>query len=614
MFNKPETQPREGIVSFVSRAAGMRGLSLSGFCNELGLSIKKLIKLDDRQIEAIAEIFDLPDQALHELLSWSPQHTPGVQVCFRGEEFVSRALINPVVRGCPTCLREDLKSCHAAPQSKMVMRGDWQLRYVEVCLRHGQPLVPLWEIASPLARYDFATHLHSIAEDIVAGGFDRPCQPVTSYDQWLDDRLSSSTDPTWLATQPTDTAARFCQLLGAEMVQAMLNEPGGGLPARALGFDCARAGPDALTQILLELASKAEGTQFSPRRAFGRLYRWLAHDMANDTRCDPYRDILREVIFQTWAVPADEPILGKSLSTPRLYSVLTAADELGRSANTTRRMLEHLGVVDPEDNRPDARLTFDAKLAQPAFARARRLVVAKKMRQRLGVSLGQFEILVDKKVLEPAVPQSVSKLQWDIADADALLGGLTKDAVTVKGPEADWLPLGVAAGRARVDIAHAINAAREGVIKVAQKDGLVGYAAIYVRQSDMNKLREKRPDHRSLGAFAREIGLHNSGALTALFNAGHLRATELFNPLTHRNGLYVTDADIAAFHAKFTTPKLLSIRENMDSRLIARKLRNAGISRFAPDSQNFGPVYLVDDVQKTFPEKGCLHLSGLPKS
>ena len=69
MFNKPETQPREGIVSFVSRAAGMRGLSLSGFCNELGLSIKKLIKLDDRQIEAIAEIFDLPSHATQELLS-----------------------------------------------------------------------------------------------------------------------------------------------------------------------------------------------------------------------------------------------------------------------------------------------------------------------------------------------------------------------------------------------------------------------------------------------------------------------------------------------------------------------------------------------------------------
>ncbi|HBB85615.1 MAG TPA: hypothetical protein DC031_20690 [Sulfitobacter sp.] len=614
MFNKPETQPREGIVSFVSRAAGMRGLSLSGFCNELGLSIKKLIKLDDRQIEAIAEIFDLPSHATQELLSWTPEPTAGVQVSFRGEKFVSRALINPVVRGCPACLREDIKSCTAAPQSQMYIRGHWQLRYVEICLRHGQPLVPLWKIAAPLARYDFATNLHGIADEVNAESFDKPCQPITSYDQWLDDRLSSHSDPTWLATQPTDTAARFCQLLGAEIKRAMPDETGGDRPARALGFHCARAGPDELSRTLLELASKAEGTQFSPKKAFGRLYLWLAHDMANDTRCDPYRDILREVIFQTWAVPAGEPILGKTLLAPRLYSVLIASDELGRSTKTTRRILEHFGLVDPKDDRPDARLTFDAKLAQPAFARARRLVVANRMREHLGISLGQFELLVYKKILEPAVPQTVSKLQWDIADADALLGALTKDAPTVTSPEPDWIPLGVAAGRARVDIAHAIDAAREGVIKVALKDGLVGYAAIYVRQNDMNRLRKKGPELKSLGAFAKEIGLHHSGALTALFDAGHIKATKLFNPLTHRDGIYVTDADIAAFHAKFTTPKLLSNREKMESRLIARKLRNAGISRFAPDSQNFGPVYLVDDVQKTFPEKGCLHLSGLPKS
>lgn len=65
----------------------------------------------------------------------------------------------------------------------------------------------------------------------------------------------------------------------------------------------------------------------------------------------------------------------------------------------------------------------------------------------------------------------------------------------------------------------------------------------------------------------------------------------------------MTDADLAAFYAKFTTSKLLSNREKMESRLIARKLRNAGISRFAPDGENFGPVYLVDDVRTAWFDK-----------
>nr|WP_281253180.1 TniQ family protein [Puniceibacterium sediminis] len=593
---KPEPKPREGVVSFVSRAAGIRGLSLSGFCNELGLSTKKLINLDDRQTKVIAEMFGLQDPALQELLSWSPQPLASVQVRFREEDFVSRALINPVVRGCPACLREDIDSSTVTPQGQMVMRGDWQLRYVEVCLRHGQALVPLWNIASPLTRYDFATCLRSITDDVVTGRLDQPHQPITSYDLWLDDRLSSGTDLTWLSKHPIDTAARFCQLLGAEIIQFI---PGGSdskRSAREVGFDCARQGPDALTETLLDVAGKVDGPQFSPQKAFGRLYRWLAQDMANDIRCAPYRDVLREVIFKTWAIPAGETVLGTSLSTPRLYSVVTAAKEIGRSAQITRQILEHVGIVDFGDDRHNARLTFDAKLARPAIAQAKRLVMATAMRKRLGVSSSQFEILIRQNVIQPVVPQAVSKLQWDTADADALLDELTKDAITVEADDANWLPLGVAAGRARVDIKQAIDAAQKGLVQVGRLPGLVGYTSLYVRWSDMNKLRGEKPDVKTLGVFAREVGLNESGAMPALFNAGHISATELFNPATRRNGLYVTDADIAAFHAKFTTLKLLSMREKTDGRVVARRLRDAGVTRFAPEGQDFGPVYLLDDV------------------
>ncbi len=64
------------------------------------------------------------------------------------------------------------------------------------------------------------------------------------------------------------------------------------------------------------------------------------------------------------------------------------------------------------------------------------------------------------------------------------------------------------------------------------------------------QLRGERPEHTTLGEFARGVGLHRNGAMTDLFNADHIPASELFNPETRRNGLYVTDADIAAFHGK----------------------------------------------------------------
>ena len=55
------------------------------------------------------------------------------QARFRNETYVSRALINPVIRGCPSCLRGDVTSELMPPQGQMAMQGHWQLRYVEVC-------------------------------------------------------------------------------------------------------------------------------------------------------------------------------------------------------------------------------------------------------------------------------------------------------------------------------------------------------------------------------------------------------------------------------------------------------------------------------------------------
>lgn len=381
------------------------------------------------------------------------------------------------------------------------------------------------------------------------------------------------------------------------MVRLIPNSAGMKKPARELCFECARGGPDALSETMLHLANHADGSQFNPQKVFGRLYRWLANDTANDPRCDPYRDVMREAIFQSWAIPAGETVLGKSLATPLLHSVLTASKEIGRSTKTARQLLENSGIVSPKDDRHDARLTFDANLAQPALMRAKRLVMAREMAKHLGVSSSQFQILVDLNVLRPAVPQTVSKLQWDIADADALLESLNKDAVDIGRDDPDWLPLGVAAGRACVSPKDAIDAVRDGLVQVGRRRDLVGYAAIFARPEDMENLREEKPDLMTLSAFGREVGLHQNGAMTALFDAGYIPATMLFNPTTRRNGLYVSAADIAAFHAKFTSLKLMSSITKMESRVLSRKLRDAGISRFAPDGKDFGPVYVLEDIR-----------------
>lgn len=584
------------MISYVSRAAGVRGLSLAGLCNELGLSIKKLVTMDASQFGIMADIFALDPKALEDLLSWTPQPVPGLQAKFRGELYGSRAAISPAVRGCPVCLREDIQCDRMPLQGQMVMRGEWQLRHSELCLHHGQPLVPLWTVTAPLARYDFASRLREVADDVFRCQLDRPFQEVTGYDHWLDTRLSSGTDPTWLGDHPTDTAARFCQLLGAELIRLTPEAAKDGLTARGMGFDCASQGPCAIAAALRDLADKVDGTQYSAQKAFGQLYQWLTNDMAGDARCEPYRDLMREVILDTWAIPAGEQILGKSVAAPRLHSVLTAAKEIGRTPKVARQLLAHAGVVDPEDTRPDARLTFDAAAAQPVIAQVRRLVMARDMGKRLGASRGQFLVLARANVIRPVLPVSVSKLQWDIDDADALLGKLLSGAVTIDPDDSEWVPIGVAAGVARVDIKTAIDAACNGLIPKGIPADTRAYGAVHVRQQDMDELRGTEVAHVTLAEFAREVGLHNDGNMTALHAAGQVTAIDMFNPATRRTGLYVTDDARAAFHNRFTTVKLMAREAGVDGRVIARKLREAGVARFAPDGADFGPVFLRESV------------------
>ena len=94
-----------------------------------GMSSKELISHDEKLVENVAELLGLQAHILEEVRSWSPQALPGVQTLFRGETYVSRDLISPTVRGCPSCLRGDVTSDQIQPEGQMVMQGHWQLRY-----------------------------------------------------------------------------------------------------------------------------------------------------------------------------------------------------------------------------------------------------------------------------------------------------------------------------------------------------------------------------------------------------------------------------------------------------------------------------------------------------
>lgn len=586
------------MLSLVARAAGMRDLSTASFCAELGLSYKKLLVHDPAQISRLVELLGLDQETREEVQSWSLVPLPGVKTRFRNETYVSRTLMKPVVRGCPACLRDNVTNTSLPPAGQMVMQGQWQVKYVHKCLIHKKELVPLWEVRHPRHRFDHAARLKDLSDDILNGRLSQCDTPITDYDIWLDERLDYGKDSTWLANHDTEIAANFCTLLGVELKRVAATPKLKNTEASLVGFNVAKQGPEEILSTLKFLASAADGPQDRPKKAFGALYTWLSQYGIADHRWDAFRDLMREVILGTWAIPEGEVVLGNVLQARQLHSIDSAAREIGRSNKVTREILTHKKLISADDTRTDTRLTFDAKCAAPVLSMAKRLVMNKQMMKHLGATPSQFETLTKQRVLVPALPTTISKLHWDTADADALLKTLLANPMPVNFDDSTWVTFGVAAGRARVVLNQAIKAVDEGTLRVGTRAGKFGYAAIVVKQSEMDALRPEKPQYPTLVQFGLTVGLKEDGALQALFEAGKIQTTSYFNPETLKTGIYCNDEDQAAFHAQFTTLKLLSKLCQKDNRSLARELRSLGVTGVEIGNRVLTKVFWKKDIER----------------
>ena len=242
---RPSPVPRETLPSFLSRLAAVNGVGATDFAVDLGFSIKRLLTLEEDAVRALAGAGGLDDAALAELLSWTGTAVGDVRMQFRGEVFVSRALRNPRIRGCPLCLRADAEGQEHRPARAMALRGDWQLRDVSLCVRHGHPLVTLWEEGTPARRYEVAARLDEVAERVLAGGFDAEPVAPSPYDLWLDARLEDGRDPTWLAGAVAVRRDDGLPPAGGGTAAALRRSgwrSRGAAPGRAGGGVCRRAG------------------------------------------------------------------------------------------------------------------------------------------------------------------------------------------------------------------------------------------------------------------------------------------------------------------------------------------------------------------------------------
>lgn len=395
-----EPQKRETLPSFFSRMAALNGTDATGFAWDIGIGFKNILSQDPSAVSTFARKAGLSQDQVTSLLSWTGERIGDVRMRYRGEIFVSRALRNPIIRGCPVCLREAAED-RPSPIRHMAMAGDWLCRGVDICLKHRHPLVQLWSKSTPLRRDLIGSRMAEILPALLNGQFDRDLVTPSAYDFWIDRRLDREADETWLAGQTLFAAMTFCDLLGAE-----INRDGGAVLGdradKAIGFDVARHGPNAISDALSDLTKESDGGYSTATGALGKLYKALASDYRDHEDFDGFRQIVRDYLLTIWPVGKGDGLLGQEVPERRLHSLLTASKQTGIGLTVLDDLLTEAGAFVENDRRPASRKTFDARTYAPLLDDIPRRVGRLTMCRTMGATKAEFRSLEKEGILTAA--------------------------------------------------------------------------------------------------------------------------------------------------------------------------------------------------------------------
>lgn len=98
-------------------------------------------------------------------------------------------------------------------------------------------------------------------------------------------------------------------------------------------------------------------------------------------------------------------------------------------------------------------------------------------------------------------------------------------------------------------------------------------------------------------AFGISVGIKDKGRFRALIDAGQTSATTMRNPKTGIVNTVMTAADIADFHGRFVTMRTLSAETGRPIPELRADLKRAGVAVFAPEGQDFGRLFLREEVE-----------------
>lgn len=576
---------------------------------DIGISFKAFIDCETATLEEFRGWSRVSDTDWDNLLSWTGVRLADVKMQFRGEEFGTRSIRSPVMRGCPLCLAEDIQMDKGNPLQEMHLRGEWQIRWMHTCQDHDLPLVTLWEERTVRRRYNIFERFKELRPSITAENLQLPKEPKSTFEGWLFTRLLEGNDDTWFSDKSLYASAYFCDLLGGHLQWLRSGQVGrpkrNDRDALSIGFEASAFGLSDLEIALEEMASFVTSGRESRFRAFGDLYYYLDGELSGKQEFEPFREALRNFVSKNWIFTPGDMVLGRPYQESKSHSVTSAAQNLSIAPNALRKLLVEKGVIDHDDPRTNQMCIFDAQEHSAILETISKLISPPRMRQLIGASKSDFAQLVAEEIIVPWQDLPWSTRQWVPEVGQNFLGRLEAHSTPVQDVKFGYKKLSVATLHAGSTLAETLALIFSGQLSLVHPENDLRFSSFLVDSAELLSLVQSKRSQDvgsfSLAEFGRRIGIREEGFMNDLHAAGIIKAEHA--PDRRGRQLHrVSDTQIRSFLMTFCTVRnIVDVTDHHRNTILA-KLRAKGIQCVSFEERNFSGLFYRKDVESVFPD------------
>lgn len=197
------------------------------------------------------------------------------------------------------------------------------------------------------------------------------------------------------------------------------------------------------------------------------------------------------------------------------------------------------------------------------------------------------------------------KARWGLSDASDLVAELDGLAQPVELDDPAWESFLQAKVRSGLSVGRILSSIRERDVPVGRRAELPEFRRFLVPREAIDRLSgwlEPVTDNTTTAAsaFGRAVGVRSARSILGLVKAGYTPGLRVEHPGNGVDWFVLRDTDIAAFHKRFMSPTTIGQEFGLHRNTVRAVLKTHDVSPFSPDGEDYGSVYLREEVAPVF--------------